>query len=105
MEVIKIKNYRDFGRKLEKSTGCDILIQIMDDKDHVHYQCSKMGISLGVLCIQRGDVSFAPFETLKSARNDQFINVKFFPFIDDFVDLMSSLKEIFVSSEEDSSDE
>ena len=71
MEIMKVKNYKVFAETLKKKTGCEVSIKILN-KDHFHFQLNKDGISIGVLCINQGE---APFVTLKTANNDQFINV------------------------------
>ena len=48
MEIIKVKNYKVFAENLKKKTGCNVIIKIMDDKAHYHFQLDKDGISLGV---------------------------------------------------------
>lgn len=99
MEIMKVKDYKSFADTLAKASGCKVIIKLMPGKDHVHYQLEKTGISLGVLCINQGDVSFAPFVTHSTVADSQFINIRFFPFIDDFVDLMRTFKQIFVESD------
>lgn len=100
MEVYKVKNYKVFAKQLEEKTGCDILIRLMG-KDHTHYQFNKMGLSLGVLCIDHGNASFAPFVTLDTAKNDQYINAENLPLFDDFVMLMKTFREMFVDDSEE----
>ena len=75
MEIMKVKNYKVFAETLKKKTGCEVSIKILD-KDHFHFQLNKDGISLGVLCIDQGEASFAPFTTFETANNDQYINVQ-----------------------------
>ena len=65
-------------------------------KDHTHYQLNKMGISLGVLCIDKGEASFAPFVTHNTAIDDQYINAENLPLFDDFVELLLTFKDMFV---------
>lgn len=95
MEIYKVKNYKVFATQLEDRTGCDVLIRLMG-KNHTHYQINKMGLSLGVLCVDNGDVSFAPFVTLDSAKNEQYISAQNLPLFDDFVDLLTVFREMFV---------
>jgi len=95
MEIYKVKNYKAFANQLEEQTGCNITIRLMG-KNHTHYQLDKMGLSLGVLCVDNGEVSFAPFVTLDSAKNDQYINAENLPFFDDFVKVLSVFREMFV---------
>lgn len=97
MEIIKVKNYKTFADFLTKKTGCDVLIRIMGT-DHYHYQINKRGLSLGVLCIDKGVPSFAPFETLDSAKNDQYINIQFAPMFEDLTELFKVFGEIFVDN-------
>lgn len=100
MEIHKVKNYKVFARQLEEKTGCDIQISLMG-KDHIHYQFNKMGLSLGVLCIDHGNASFAPFVTLDTAKDDQYINAENLPLFDDFVMLMKTFREMFVDDSEE----
>lgn len=98
MEIYKVKDYKKFADDLRNKTGCDVKINIIG-KDHTHYQLDKMGLSLGVLCVNKGEVSFAPFETHETAKNDQYINVQYFPLLDDFVELLAAFREMFVSED------
>lgn len=58
-------------------------------KNHTHYQLNKMGLSLGVLCVDKGEVSFAPFVAHETARDDQYINAQNLPLFDDFIQLLT----------------
>lgn len=104
MEILKVKNYKKFGETLKKKTGCEVEIKLMRDKDHIHYQLSKDGISLGVLCIDDGEASFAPFVTHKDVEDmynaDQFINVQYMPMLNDFIGVLKVFDELFVCEEE-----
>lgn len=100
MEIIKIKNYKVFAETLKKRTKCNVTIRIMEGKEHYHFQLDKDGISLGVLCLDDVDVSFAPFVTLDTAENDQYINVKYMPMLDDFISVLKVFDELFVCEEE-----
>ena len=100
MEIIKVKNYKLFAENLKKRTGCNVIIRIMEGKEHYHFQLDKDGIPLGVLCLDDGDVSFAPFVTLDTAENDQYINVKYMPMLDDFISVLKVFDELFVCEEE-----
>lgn len=95
MEIYKVKNYKVFANQLAERTGCEVLIRLLE-KDHTHYQLNKMGLSLGVLCVNRGDVSFAPFVTLDSAKNEQYISAQNLPLFDDFVELLTVFHDMFV---------
>lgn len=99
MEIYKVKNYKAFAIELENKTGCSVIIKIIS-KDHIHYQLSKMGLSLGVLCVDKGEVSFAPFVTHESAQNDMYINACNLPMFDDFIQLLTVFREMFVSESE-----
>lgn len=99
MEIHKVKDYKVFAKQLEEKTGCDVLIRLMG-KEHTHYQLNKMGLSLGVLCVNNGTASFAPFVNLDSVQNDQYISVENFPLFDDFVTLLTVFREIFVEDSE-----
>lgn len=96
MEIYKVKNYKVFANQLAERTGCEVLIRLLE-KDHTHYQLNKMGLSLGVLCVNRGDVSFAPFVTLDSAKNEQYISAQNLPLFDDFVELLTVFHDMFVN--------
>lgn len=100
MEMYKVKDYKSFAIELEKQTGCEIKIRVIG-KNHTHFQLDKMGVSLGVLCICCGEVSFAPFTTLDLQRDDMFINVRYFPMLDDFVHLLLAFREMFVITDSD----
>ena len=100
MEIIKVKNYKVFADNLEKKIGCNVTIRIMNSKDHYHFQLDKKGIPLGVLCLDQGYASFAPFVTLDTAENEQFINVNYMPMIDDFVNVLKVFEDMFVCKEE-----
>lgn len=100
MEIIKVKNYKVFAENLKKKTGCNVTIQIMNDRDHYHFQLDKDGISLGVLCLDQGEASFAPFVTLDTAEDDQYINVKYMPMLGDFISVLKVFNEMFVCEEE-----
>lgn len=99
MEIMKVKNYKVFAETLKKKTGCDVNIKIIG-KDHYHFQLDKDGISLGVLCIDEGEASFAPFATHGFAQNDQYINVQYMPMLDDFIAVLKVFEELFVCEEE-----
>lgn len=98
MEIYKVKNYKVFADQLKNTTGCDVSIKLIA-KNHTHYQLNKMGLSLGVLCVNNGEVSFAPFVTHETAENDQYINVQHFPLFDDFVQLLTVFHSMFVDEE------
>lgn len=99
MEVMKIKNYKAFAETLKRKTGCDVNIKLLE-ANHEHYQLSKDGIPLGVLCLDKGEASFAPFVSHETARNDQYINVKYMPMLDDFIAVLRVFGELFVCEEE-----
>ena len=100
-DVKRVKNYRQFGELLEKETGCDIKIQLMsDDGSHTHYQFDdRFGMTLGVLCVDEGYASFAQFETLDSSEDNQYINISHLAQFNDFMNLLSTLGNIFVEDE------
>lgn len=98
MEIYKVKNYKVFADQLKDMTGCDVSIKLIA-KNHTHYQLDKMGLSLGVLCVDNGEVSFAPFVTHETAENNQYINVQNFPLFDDFVQLLTVFHSMFVDEE------
>lgn len=98
MEIMKVKNYKVFAETLKKKTGCEVVIRVLN-KDHVHYQLVKDGVSLGVLCIDNGEPSFAPFVNHETARDDQYINVAFMPMFEDFINVLNVFEELFVCEE------
>lgn len=100
MDIMKVKNYKTFADVLKKKTGCDINIELQSRNSHIHYQLSKDGISLGVLCIDEGEPSFAPFATHETEDYDQYINVKYMPMLDDFISVLKVFSELFVCEEE-----
>lgn len=99
MEIIKVKDYKVFAQKLEQKTGCNITIKLMGS-DHTHYQLDKIGLSLGVLCIDKGVASFAPLNTMDKVTNAEFINIQSFPLFDDLIDLFAIFRKMFVETEE-----
>jgi len=100
MEIMKVKNYKVFSETLKKKNGCEVTIKIMNSKDHYHFQLNKDGISLGVLCLDQGEASFAPFVSLDTAKDDQYINVKYMPMLEDFIGVLKVFDEMFVCEEE-----
>ncbi len=100
MEIMKVKNYKVFAETLKKKTGCEVNIKLMKDNNHIHYQMTKDGIPLGVLCVDKGEASFAPFVTHETVRDDQYINVKYMPMLDDFIEVLKVFSELFVCEEE-----
>ncbi len=103
MEIIKVKNYKVFAKTLKKKTGCEVNIKLIDT-DHTHYQLSKDGISLGVLCINEGEASFAPFANHETAQDDQYINVQYMPMLDDLIGVLRVFGELFVCEEYEESE-
>ena len=101
MEIMKVKNYKTFAETLKQKTGCEVKIKLMEEKDHVHYQLNKDGLSLGVLCIDEGEPSFAPFCTFENDdSNDLYINVRYMPLLDDFISVLKVFGQMFVCDEE-----
>lgn len=98
MEIMKVKNYKAFAETLKKKTGCEVNIKLMS-ADHTHYQLSKDGISLGVLCIDKGEASFAPFVNHETVNDEQYINVQYMPMLDDFIGVLKVFSELFVCEE------
>lgn len=99
MEIMKVKNYKVFAETLKKKTGCEVNIKLMSGTNHIHYQLSKDGISLGILCIDNGEASFAPFSTHENVQNDQYINVQYMPMLEDFISVLKVFDELFVCEE------
>lgn len=98
MEIMKVKNYKVFAETLKQKTGCEVNIKILS-KEHFHFQLSKDGISLGILCIDQGFASFAPFVTHETAKDDQYINVQYMPMLEDFINVLKVFEELFVCEE------
>lgn len=98
MEIMKVKNYKAFSETLKVQTGCDVNIKLMGN-EHVHYQLTKDGIAIGVLCIDKGEVSFAPFVTHETAQNEQYISMQYLPMLDDFVEVLKAFYTLFVANE------
>lgn len=94
MKIMQVSNYKVFASTLEARTGCSIRIKIMG-QDHTHYELSKMGISLGILCIDKGTASFAPFVTHENAQDSQYISIKYFPMLEDFIQVLQTLFDLF----------
>lgn len=100
MDILKVKDWKTFAKRLEESSGYKITLKILNE-DHVHYQFEKSGISLGVLCINQGQVSFAPFVTHETAKDEQYLNIQFFSLIDDLNNLLKMFRMVFVCDYED----
>ena len=98
MEIMKVKNYKVFAEILKKKTGCEVNIKLIDT-NHTHYQLSKDGISLGILCIDKGEPSFAPFVNHETVQDEQYINVQYMPLMDDFIGVLKVFSELFVCEE------
>lgn len=98
MEIMKVKNYKVFAENLKQKTGCEVNIKIMET-NHIHYQLTKDGIPLGVLCVDDGEASFAPFVTHDTAQDSQYINVVYMPMLDDFIAVLKVFDELFVCEE------
>lgn len=64
-------------------------------KNHYHFQLDSDGISIGVLCMDKGEPSFAPFTTLKNVKNDNFINCTYMSLIDDLINVFKVLGDMF----------
>lgn len=98
-DVKKVKNFRQFGELLEKETGCNVTIRpVNKDGTHTHYQLDdRFGMTLGVLCVDNGYASFAPFETLDSAENNQYINISHLVQVNDFMNVLSVFGKIFIA--------
>lgn len=95
MKIIKVGNFKKYAEELRTQTGCTTEIEVLG-KDHVHYQLNKDGISLGVLCINEGDVTFAPFVRLDTARDEQYIDMQYMPLFDDLAKLFTIFRAMFV---------
>lgn len=95
MDIYKVGDYKKFKEELKEKTGCEVIIKIIS-KDHIHYQLNTDGISLGILCVNNGEASFAPFVTHDQANNDMYINVQYMPLFDDFIKVLGVFKKMFV---------
>lgn len=101
-KINQIKNYQHFATIIEEETNCSVKIKVMNrDASHVHYQINdRFDMSLGVLCIDNGDISFSPFTTINNSPDDSFINIYHLVRVEDFVKLLSVFSEMFVKDEE-----
>ena len=98
-KINKVKNYKQFAKLLEEKTGCSVKIAIVEN-NHIHYQLNdKNDMSLGVLCINNGDVSFAPLTTHDEAVDEQYIIGVYMVQFDELAKLLNIFKEMFVTDE------
>ena len=95
MEIYKVKDYKKFSEELKMKTGCQVSVQVIG-KNHFHYQLSVDGMNLGVLCIENGEATFAPFVGHETARNDNYLNLSFLPLYEEFTSLLAVFKSMFV---------
>lgn len=96
-KVNKVKNYRQLAEQLEKETGCSVKIKVLDKNNHIHYEIrDKYDMVLGTLCVQDGDVSFAPFVTSDSASNNEYISIIHMVQAEDFIKLLGVFNKMFV---------
>lgn len=97
MEVVKFKNYKVFAEELKEKTGCDsVEIKIMTTNNHYHFQLNKMGIAIGVVCYDNGNISFAPFVSHDTAHNEQYIAMNKFPMLEELIATMTTLRDMFM---------
>lgn len=101
-EIKQIADYRQLAKILEAEVDCSVKIKIMGSgTSHIHYQINdKYDMALGILCIDNGNVSFAPFVTHENAENNQYINVQYMAQFDDFIKLLRIFKKMFVVEQE-----
>lgn len=98
-QIDRVKNYKQFADVLRAKTGCkNIEIKVMDrNGEHVHYQIKdKDGLPLGVLCIDKGYASFAPFVTFDNVCDEQYVSVTYMTQVEEFTNLLKVFKEMFV---------
>lgn len=95
-KINKVKNYRQLAEELEKQTGCSVKIKVLE-KSHIHYEIyDKYEMILGTLCVNDGDVSFAPFVKSENATDNEYINIAHMVQADDFIKLLGVFNEMFV---------
>ena len=96
-KVNKVKNYRQLAEQLEKETGCSVKITVIDKNSHIHYEIhDKYDMVLGTLCVQDGDVSFAPFAASNTASNSEYISIVHMVQVEDFIKLLGVFNKMFV---------
>ena len=97
-EIKTVKNYRTFADELAKKTGCSVKIKLMNDKgNHIHYQLNdKYDMTLGILCIDDGVASFAPFVNHDTVHNEQYISMNKFPMLEELIATMTVLRDMFM---------
>lgn len=95
--IDKVKNYQHFAKVIESETGCTVKIKVMSGKNHVHYQIyDRYDMVLGTLCVNDGDVSFAPFRASDEAKDCEYINVVHMVQAADFINLINVFNKMFV---------
>lgn len=97
MEIIKIKNYNKMADELAEATGLTVNPRVIG-RNHVHYEFKKGNMAVGVLCMDDGELSFAPLVSDEKAANSQYINFSRLPDFKIVADLMISLMDKFVES-------
>lgn len=97
MEVVKFKNYKAFAEELKTKTGCDnVNIKLMSGNNHYHFQLDKMGVPIGIVCYDNGNISFAPFVSHETAHNEQYISMNKFPMLEELIGTMVVLRDMFM---------
>lgn len=97
MEIIKIKNYNKMADELSEATGLVVNPRVIS-KNHVHYEFKKGNMAVGVLCINEGELSFAPLTSDDKAANSQYISFSRLPDFKIVADLMIVLMGKFVEA-------
>ena len=99
-KVNKIKSYKKFADSLKQETGFNIKTDIVEH-NHFHFQFTdSYGLSLGVLCVNDGNLSFAPLVTLESAQNGEYIDFDKLPQFGDLSKLFTIFESLFLENEE-----
>jgi len=94
LNILKVKDYIEFGDKLKELTGCNVCYKIMRDDNHYHYELEKNGLTIGIVCYDKGKIRFAPFGTFSNCPNDRFIDFKFAPSFKDVTETLIKLSTL-----------
>ena len=100
----EILNYAKVGKayytKAEQQTLLSLEYMIKSHEEnlpnHVHYEFKKGNMAVGVLCMDDGELSFAPLASDDKAANSQYINFSRLPDFKIVADLMVALMSKFM---------
>jgi len=94
LSIKKKVDYIKFRDKIAELTGCDVTYELVGE-NHFHYELRKNSIVLGVLCYDKGNLSFAPFKSLGSHCYDsEYIKFDLVPSFKDFTETLTKLGEL-----------